>query len=116
MATTFTMGTKTYTATKSQTITITDCPCTYVTSTYASKPSSTPVEPSYAEPTPVVPSSAKPTPVEPSYTEPAPIYITTTETVKTLTTYCSSSTELVQGNKTYTVTEATTLTITDCPW
>jgi hypothetical protein len=41
--------------------------------------------------------------------------VTTTEVVETLTTYCPGPTTLTYGDKTYTVTEATTLTITDCP-
>ncbi|KAH7123036.1 hypothetical protein EDB81DRAFT_813472 [Dactylonectria macrodidyma] len=39
----------------------------------------------------------------------------TTEVVTSLTTYCPAATTLTYGDKTYTVTEATTLTITDCP-
>ncbi|KAK3196160.1 hypothetical protein K4F52_000539 [Lecanicillium sp. MT-2017a] len=39
----------------------------------------------------------------------------TTEVVTAYTTYCPGPTSIVHGNKTYTVTEATTLTITDCP-
>lgn len=39
----------------------------------------------------------------------------TTEVVTALTTYCPVATELTFGGTTYTVTEATTLTITDCP-
>lgn len=39
----------------------------------------------------------------------------TTEVVTALTTYCPAATTLTHGDKTYTVTEATTLTITDCP-
>lgn len=39
----------------------------------------------------------------------------TTSVVNSITTYCPSATEVTQGGKTYTVTEATTLTITDCP-
>ncbi|RPA99427.1 hypothetical protein L873DRAFT_1657248, partial [Choiromyces venosus 120613-1] len=31
------------------------------------------------------------------------------------TTFCPLPTEIVEGNKTYTVTKATTLTITNCP-
>jgi hypothetical protein len=42
-----------------------------------------------------------------------PVY--TTEVVTSYTTYCPYPTEVVHGDKTYTVTEATTLTITDCP-
>lgn len=40
---------------------------------------------------------------------------TTTEVVTKYTTYCPLPTTIVEGNKTYTVTKATTLTITDCP-
>jgi len=38
-----------------------------------------------------------------------------TEVVDVYTTYCPSPTEITYGTNTYTVTEATTLTITDCP-
>jgi hypothetical protein len=39
----------------------------------------------------------------------------TTEVVTALTTYCPFATTLTHGGHTYTVTEATTLTITNCP-
>jgi hypothetical protein len=39
----------------------------------------------------------------------------TTEVVTALTTYCPYATSLTHNGKTYTITEATTLTITDCP-
>lgn len=39
----------------------------------------------------------------------------TTITTTAITTYCPYATTLTQGGKTYTITEATTLTITDCP-
>lgn len=39
----------------------------------------------------------------------------TTEVVDVYTTYCPSATEITHGTKTWTVTEATTLTISDCP-
>ncbi|MCJ1430360.1 hypothetical protein MMC29_008278 [Sticta canariensis] len=39
----------------------------------------------------------------------------TTEIVTAYTTYCPSPTAITHGNKIYTVTEATTLTITNCP-
>ncbi|KAF2746895.1 hypothetical protein M011DRAFT_468182 [Sporormia fimetaria CBS 119925] len=42
-----------------------------------------------------------------------PVYETVT--VSEYTTYCPGPTEITQGTKTYTVTESTTLTITDCP-
>ncbi|RFU72315.1 hypothetical protein TARUN_9947 [Trichoderma arundinaceum] len=38
-----------------------------------------------------------------------------TEVVDTYTTYCPYATQITHGSKTYTVTEPTTLTITDCP-
>ncbi|MCJ1434756.1 hypothetical protein MMC27_004126 [Xylographa pallens] len=39
----------------------------------------------------------------------------TTEVVTAYTTYCPAATSIVHGNQTYRVTEATTLTITNCP-
>lgn len=39
----------------------------------------------------------------------------TVEVLTTYTTICPSATQLTYNGKTYTVTEATTLTITDCP-
>ncbi|KAH7325984.1 hypothetical protein B0I35DRAFT_123235 [Stachybotrys elegans] len=38
-----------------------------------------------------------------------------TEVVEVYTTYCPGPTEITYGSSTYTITEATTLTITDCP-
>ncbi|EQK99519.1 hypothetical protein OCS_04770 [Ophiocordyceps sinensis CO18] len=38
-----------------------------------------------------------------------------TEVVTAYTTYCPGPTHITHGDKVYTVTEATTLTITDCP-
>lgn len=39
----------------------------------------------------------------------------TTEIVTAYTTYCPAATQITHGAETYTVTEATTLTITNCP-
>lgn len=39
----------------------------------------------------------------------------TTVTTDKIEYYCPGPTEIVHGSKTYTVTEETTLTITDCP-
>ncbi|KAF3761114.1 hypothetical protein M406DRAFT_225099, partial [Cryphonectria parasitica EP155] len=39
----------------------------------------------------------------------------TTEVVTALTTYCPEATVLTHAGTTYTITSATTLTITDCP-
>lgn len=39
----------------------------------------------------------------------------TTEVVTAFTTYCPAATEVTHGGVTYSVTEATTLTITNCP-
>ncbi|KAI6350636.1 hypothetical protein MCOR25_010524 [Pyricularia grisea] len=41
------------------------------------------------------------------------VYVT--EVVTALTTFCPVATEITAGGKTYTITSATTLTITDCP-
>jgi hypothetical protein len=49
---------------------------------------------------------------EPSYTTDNVVY--TTEVVTAITTYCPEPTTVTYGESTYTVTEATTLTITDC--
>lgn len=97
-STTFTQGTVTYTATASETLTITKCPCTIVTPISSYVPSSTFVVP------PLNVTSVTP-----------PIYVTTTETVSSFTTYCPLPTTVVQGNQTYTITSATTLTVTNCP-
>jgi hypothetical protein len=75
-------------------------PCTYVTS--IPKPTGTAVPHSYVSP-----------PAGGNATWVPPVWVTTTETVSTLTTYCPVPTTVVQGSKTYTVTEATTLTITE---
>ncbi|KAF4954608.1 hypothetical protein FSARC_12048 [Fusarium sarcochroum] len=85
-ATTLTYGDKTYTVTKETTLTITDCPCTI------SKPVAKPTKPVL------------------------PPVVYTTEVYTTLTTYCPEPTHVTYGNKTYTVTEPTTLTLTGpCP-
>jgi hypothetical protein len=47
------------------------------------------------------------------YNSTAPVYVT--EVVTAFTTYCPEATSLVHNGVTYTVSEATTLTITDCP-
>jgi hypothetical protein len=39
----------------------------------------------------------------------------TTEVVTAVTTFCPAATEITYGGTTYTVTEATTLTISNCP-
>ncbi|CAG8952948.1 hypothetical protein HYFRA_00007663 [Hymenoscyphus fraxineus] len=98
-ATTFVGGTKTYTATASQTLTITDCPCTL---TKTKTPTPTPTPTGITLPPPVV-----------NGTVPSPVWVTTVLTA--YTTYCPVPTSVVQGNQTYTVTSATTLTIKNCP-
>jgi hypothetical protein len=50
---------------------------------------------------------------EPSYTTDDDV-VYTTEVVTAITTYCPEPTTVTYGESTYTVTEATTLTITDC--
>jgi len=47
--------------------------------------------------------------------ETTPSVTYTTEIVTAYETYCPYATEIVHGEMTYTVTEATTLTITNCP-
>lgn len=51
--------------------------------------------------------------VSASYNGTTPVY--TTEVVTAYTTYCPEPTSIVHNNMTYTITEATTFTITDCP-
>ncbi len=46
---------------------------------------------------------------------PTPSDVYETTVVTQLTTVCPTPTEVTYGGKTYTVTESTTLTITDCP-
>jgi hypothetical protein len=60
---------------------------------------------------PVVSSAA---PVYSTPVESAPAQYTT-EVVTAYTTYCPKATEITHGGQTYTATEATTLTITNCP-
>lgn len=100
-ATTITHGTKTYTATAKQTLTIVDCPCTLT----KSKPKPTP--------TPTPTGISLPPPVSINGTVIPPVWVTTT--VSAYTTYCPAPTQVTQGNLTYTVTSATTLTIKNCP-
>ncbi|KAK7413658.1 hypothetical protein QQX98_007440 [Neonectria punicea] len=141
-ATTLTYNDKTYTITKATTLTITDCPCTI---SKPAKPTATgPAKDACAEHcyesynecrgakdanmatcaaryaeclgfspfgndgsfvTPTA-CSEKPAPTKPVYT---------TEVLTAITTYCPEPTTLSFNNKTYTITEPTTFTITDCP-
>lgn len=50
---------------------------------------------------------------EPSHTADEEV-VYTTEVVTAITTYCPEATTITYGESTYTVTEATTLTITNC--
>ncbi|KAK4694392.1 hypothetical protein P7C71_g3182, partial [Lecanoromycetidae sp. Uapishka_2] len=85
-ATSVVQNNKTYIATASETLTITDCPCTLTHKTTGiPAPSATP------------------------YTS------TTTEVVSTYTTFCPEATKITEGTKTYTATASETLTITECP-
>jgi len=77
---------------------------------------SAPVAPSYSAPD----SWSKPS--GPSYSTsvgpikpPTQTWTTYTDVVTAVTTYCSTPTEIVHNSKTYTVSTATTLTITNCP-
>lgn len=58
-------------------------------------------------------SSTTPAVSYPAYNSTELYYVT--EVVTAFTTYCPEPTEIVTNSKTYTVTGATTLTITDCP-
>jgi len=62
-------------------------------------------------PAPVNSTSVAPTSSVPAYEE--PVYVT--KTVSEYETFCPGPTVITTNSKTYTVTEATTLTITDCP-
>lgn len=59
--------------------------------------------------------TALPALVAAAYDNETVITITEHSVVTEFTTYCPESTTLTFNNKTYTVTEPTTLTITDCP-
>ncbi|TVY27862.1 Cell wall protein [Lachnellula hyalina] len=96
-ATTIVQNGVTYTATASETLTITDCPCTLTKP--VAKPTTVPV---VAAPTGGIP------PVVGNVS-----YVTTSVTA--YTTVCPAATTLVQGNQTYTATASQTLTITNCP-
>jgi len=52
-------------------------------------------------------------PVKSNGTAPYPVYVT--EVVTALTTFCPEATKITHNGETYTVTSATTLTITNCP-
>lgn len=72
----------------------------------------------YGEYQPPVNSTSKYEPVEPTETpsypvEVPPVYVT--KTTEKYETYCPGPTTITYGTQTYTVTEETTLTITDCP-
>ncbi|KAI0479659.1 hypothetical protein F4859DRAFT_443711 [Xylaria cf. heliscus] len=51
----------------------------------------------------------------PAYSAAANVTSYTTQVVTSYETYCPGPTQITYGTNTYTVTEATTLTITDCP-
>lgn len=92
----------TYTATGSTTLTITDCPCTL---TQSGKPTAAPTASSAV---------SKPQGQASSVTTSEHDSVSTV-VVSAFTTYCPGSTEFTFNGKTYTATESTTMTITDCP-
>lgn len=96
----------TYTATGSTTLTITDCPCTLTRSGTGTLPTGSQSVASASSALPEKPSSSEATNGFES---------STTVVVSSFTTYCPSSTEFTFNGKTYTATDSTTLTITDCP-
>ncbi|RKF73715.1 putative collagen alpha-5 chain [Golovinomyces cichoracearum] len=83
-----------------------DCPCTLAQTAYSSSTSIRAASQTIVDVDPLPSFNPK------SLTR---VWITVTEIVSELTTFCSSSTEFVHNLKTYTVTEPTTLTISDCP-
>ncbi|KAH8169811.1 hypothetical protein LIA77_10355 [Sarocladium implicatum] len=138
-ATTLTYGDKTYTVTEATTLTITDCPCTL---TKPVQPTTTHIAPKdecaamcedkynscrtapdanmsycaakYAECLGYSPWDSGSF-VTPTACSAKPTHTTyTTEVVTAVTTYCPEATTLTYGNKTYTVTKPSTVTITDC--
>lgn len=64
--------------------------------------------------TSVAPSSSSEAPAS-NGTADSTVWTTEVDTVTALTTYCPLPTTITTNGKTYTVSEATTLTITDCP-
>ncbi|RKF76524.1 putative collagen alpha-5 chain [Golovinomyces cichoracearum] len=84
----------------------TDCPCTLAQTAYSSSTSIRAASQTIVEVDPLPSFNPK------SLTR---VWITVTDIVSELTTFCSSSTEFVHNLKTYTITEPTTLTISDCP-
>lgn len=92
-ATMLTVNNKTIVVTEPTVLTITDCPCTL-----------THVESSIHE---VAPASQMP--------PPSAVTTTRTEVVSEFTTYCPEATTLTYNNKTIVITEATEVTVTDCP-
>ncbi|RAL66540.1 hypothetical protein DID88_006230 [Monilinia fructigena] len=115
------MGSKTYTVTDSTTLTITDCPCTYSTTigkTVPTVPASSLSKPSNSVPS-VVPSipasSSSISSSVPRTSLVGPLSSGPPLFVSSYTTYCPSPTTVAIGNHTYTVSSATTLTVTKCP-
>ena len=98
----------TYTVTEASSLTVTDCPCTLThTNTVTVSAAETAV--------PLGSGSAGSDAGSNADSNAEESVITITETVSTLTTYCSEYTTLVTNGASYTVTEPTILTITDCP-
>lgn len=120
--TTIVQNHKTYTVTEPTTLTITDCPCTVTKPVVAPPPMKTPetvtkyIEHTVTKEHTVTVFDCPTAWTKPSAFHPQPGhngYVT--EVVSELTTYCPKPTTLTYNGKTYPVTEATTLTITDCP-
>ena len=85
----FTYGGKTYTVNGTTVFTITDCSCTDIL------------------PTDTILTSASSSKYDPD--------VTVTKNTTVFTTICDETTTFTHGGKTYTVTEPTTITITECP-
>jgi hypothetical protein len=91
---------KTHTVTEATTLTITDCPCTI------SRPVTS---------LPPKPTATKTKGHNDDHDDDDHDVVYTTKVVDVYTTYCPGPTTVVVGDQTHTVTEATTLTVTDCP-
>lgn len=110
--TVFTTKSKTYTVTSATTLTITHCPggCTVTTPASYVCPTTTPVKPA---PSSSAPPAYKPSGSMASAASKPPV--TVTKMVSSYTTYCPAPTTFTVKGSTYSVTSATTLTITHCP-
>lgn len=86
----------------------------YPTETTPTETHPTETTPMETHPT-MTPTETHPTETPTAFTTPESI-VYTTEVLTAYTTYCPGPTTITHGESTYTVTSATTLTITNCPF